>query len=156
MEFNKLIKKCAEFEVLATQTATPAAKVDFELVKRLRETLLRYKTMLPSAFVAKNVFNAIAEARAKNQQDYCEQLKELQRILIQIEFCEEKVPNAEIMAGLHAGDLAVIKKNIQTLMDAKDFNGYRHYTILYNGEAPMIDIDEWSAKNVKNPNDLGF
>src|SRR5579885_1580280 len=100
--FAKLIEKCAEFERLA---ANVVDKTTAALVQGFKAQLRRVANFLPSQYQAKQIFDRINSIRAsatnpdvKLQSDPIWQ--ELQRILVQLEFYEQKLPNAAQLVGI--------------------------------------------------------
>lgn len=159
MKFANLVAKCDKFEKLAQNASmmSNTRKPDFALIKA---QLQRAANLMPSAFVAKQIFDHIKDIRdtKTNPQDTLNNdsyYSEANKILIQLQFFEEKNPKLAQILNAKNNMLTTIKNNLTTLIDSKDFSQYRQYTILQNGQDPVLDIDEWQQQQ-DSKNDLGF
>lgn len=126
---------------------------DKQLLERLRDVLKRAGNFLPSQYKAQQIFSNIAAAKQKNQVESNPYYQEAQRILIQLDYLGNRLPQGMTELGVKPNAIPILKQNIQTLMDGQNFGAYQHYTLVPYGEAPIIDLDEWQAQNKP---DLGF
>lgn len=124
-----------------------------ELLSRLRDVLKRAANFLPSQYAAQQVFSNIAAAKQKNQLESNPYYQEAQRILIQLDYLANQLPQGAAELGVKSNAIPVLKQNMQALMGGQNFGAYQHYTLVPYGEAPIIDLDEWQARNKP---DLGF
>jgi hypothetical protein len=122
-----------------------------QLLNRLRETLKRVATFLPSRYSAQLIFNNIAAARKGNQWEDNPYFMEAQRIYTQLEYLAQQLPKGAAELGVKGNAIPILMNNLRVLMDGKNFGEYQHYTLLTAGEAPVIELDE-----EQNKKDLGF
>lgn len=157
-QLQDLLQKAAQFNSLA-MGRSPSTQP--ELVRAFNEQLRRVDNFLPNAYRAKQVFDHVKALKSAQQSNMPNKLEtdawwqELQRILIQLEFFEQRVPNAAKLLGIKEGALAIIKNNLKVLMDGLDFSKYQHYTLMQVNQPRAIDLDEWES-NQKAKRDLGF
>lgn len=144
-----LYKKCLDFYKLATNNT--------QLVSQFKAQLLRAANLLSSKFQAQKIFNHIKSIKDSKEPNVSIKLqsdpwyRELEKTLIQIEYFEEKIPNAASVLGIKSNAIPIIKNNLKILMEGKDFSQYQHYTLLMRGQSKVIDLDELESKK-----DLGF
>lgn len=133
-----------------------------QLINAFNEQMKRVANFLPNKYRAEQIFNhirSIRNSQVPNKDDVLNKdpyYVEAQRILLQLEYFEQKLPNAAQMVGVKSNAIPVIKNNLRVLMEGQNFSGYRHYTLLEAGKAPIIDLDEWQAGQQKSKKELGF
>lgn len=150
MKHDDLLEKCITFEKLAN---TPNSNTD--LSNRLREVLRRVSALLPSQYQAEQAFKSIQDSKQKNQLEFNPFYKEAQKLLLQLEFLEQRAPQAAASMGVKANAIPTIKQNLKTLLEGNNFAGYQHYTLVPYGQAVPIDLDEWEQQQ-RLKKDLGF
>lgn len=150
MKYDNLLKKCVFFEKIARIDNSNSQK---ELTNRLREVLRRVAALLPSQYQAEQTLKSIQDSKKKNQLEYNPLYKEAQRLLLQLEFLEQRAPNAAASMGVKSNAIPILKQNLKTLMEGNSLAGYQHYTLVPYGQAAPIDLDEWERQ--QKP-DLGF
>ena len=161
----KHIAKLADNFYLAvfSQNTQVQPRNNNQLLSALSVQLKRVANFLPNKFRAEQIFNHINSIRNSqlpeaNKETALAQdptYQELQRILLQLEYFEQKIPNAAQLLGIRSNTIPVVKNNLKVLMEGKNFSGYQHYTLLETGKAPMIDIDEWQSGQ-KAKQEMGF
>lgn len=158
MKLEVLIEKCNEFEKQAT-VARPRSQD--QLLLALNNQLQRAANFLPSKYNAQLIFNhirSIKNGTIPNRDEALQKdpyFKEAQRILIQLEYFEQNLPNIPQLTGIKANAIPTLKNNLKILMDGTNFAGYQQYTFLKANQPKMIDLDEWSESQ-KAKKDFGF
>lgn len=163
MDLKELIANCLQFNRrirIASDIELPNTEKDNTLL--MLGQLRRAETLLPNAFQAQVIFNHIKDIRNSNlpQANKEDKLRsdpwymELQRILLQIQFLEGKVPNYADLLALPENCADVVKNNLTILMNSTNFGEYKQFNIPQ--ENKTIDIDEWQANQQKDKKDVGF
>lgn len=148
MTVDSLYLKCAQFEKLAQ--AALDVKQTRETIKNIN-TVLNYlgKNYLQSVPAARRVFDEIAKSNAGQTSPTGLQFKkDLSKFKIHLEYYNEKnLPNRKVERDIYL-------KNINTLLEAKDFNKYIQVPVK-NAYKPATDDIDTPTIELDNP-DMGF
>lgn len=158
MKIQDLYLKCSEFEKLAAEKSPTTQP---ELIAAFKDQLRRVADFLPNKYRAQQIFDHIKSIKSSqqlNKEDILKNdpwFKELQKMLIQLEFFEQKIPGIAKTTGIRDNALPIIKNNLKVLMDGTDISGYQHYTLIQPDKPKVLDLDEWESGQ-KAKKDFGF
>lgn len=167
MKISDLYKACEEFEKRAQQKIQidPSKKnIDF-WSRFLYNTLGSYSQYLRAPQDAKRVFDAVSNHIKSPAYTVDTDAKYVDMLLTSLEEASSKLQQAGVnpidalkqkgMSNLNPGMLDVLKKNLETLRDGKDFSQYQHFYLPRHGDVhpkDVIEIDE----PIKDKNGPGY
>lgn len=156
MDIDRLYKNCFLFQRMAQKIILDPSKKNLEFwTNFLYNSLGSIAAFLPSPQIAKSVFNAVAKNHASPAYASDNEIKEINTLLTALEEAENKLKQAGVdpisalknkgMSNLNPNILNVLKQNLKTLQDGKDFSKYQHYYLPRHGEIhpkETIELDE--------------
>jgi hypothetical protein len=160
MKFDKILNACSEFEKLAQQTKSkivldPKKQNVYFWSNFLYNALVSYSDLLRTPQNAKNVFDGIAQYLKAPAYNQGLELKQVEQIATAMQEAEAKLQQAGInpldalkeagFTNLNANTLNLLKANLDTLKEAKDFSKYQHYYLPRPGmpdPRSVIELDD--------------
>lgn len=156
LKFLELSKKALQPQTNAKIRLSPQdlkRKKDIKLWSNTLMAAVRATAgLLNSPNAAKNLFNQIAPFRSHPGAIEPQPLRNIDSIRAALDLSTEKLEQFGInpldvmrqagMQNLNNNTLNVLKKNIQTIFDGKDFSQYTHYTLAVPGQPTWKDVIE--------------
>ncbi len=166
MNFKTLLHQCAEFAKLADQKIVldPKKSNIAFWSKFLYNALVSYSQYLRSPQAAKTIFDNIAYYHANSATAPNTDYQQVNTILGAIEEAQNKLRQASVdpisvlqaagMSNLNPNILDILIKNLQTLLEAKNFSSYQHFYLPRPGQPK--DIIELDNQDVPGKNEAGY